>query len=213
MLFLSTSQATYAYDATVGFNPGTYASNPNGVWSYGYTTTLGGSFIPHLDSGNFAGIFQYWRTDIGSGTPAFEKNIGVSPMFGVQPGQIALHGGPNGELGVLRFTAPSAGSYNIATSYFVGDSGDTDIYLLHNGSVVSSAPSTNAGGSFSLASFLLNANDTLDVAVGIGTDTYFGDTTPISHVITSSAPEPGTLGLLALGMLSGIAARRKGKLS
>ena len=200
------------YDATADFNPGTYASNPNGVWRYGYTT-LGGSFIQHTDSGTFGGQLQYWRTDIGSGAPVFEKNFGGSPLFGIQPGQIALHGGPNGEFGLLRFTAPSAGNYNLATSYFTGDFGNTDIYLLHNGNVVSSDPSTTGGGSFSLPSFFLGAGDTLDVAVGIGGDTYFSDTTPINHTITlasTSAPEPGTLGLLALGIMGGgILSRRK----
>jgi hypothetical protein len=211
-LSLSFSPVARAYDATADFNPGTYGSNPNGVWSYGYTTTLGGSFIPHLDSGNFAGAFQYWRTDIASGAPSFQKNIGGSPLFGVLPGQLSLHGGPSGEFGILRFTAPSAGSYDLATAYFAGDSGDTDIYLLHNGSVIASSPTTNAGGSFSLPSFFLNANDTVDVAVGIAGDTYFGDTTPLTHTIVSAAaPEPGTLGLLLLGLLGGVAARRNGK--
>ena len=200
------------YDATADFNPGTYASNPNGVWRYGYTTTLGGSFIQHTDSGSNAPGIQYWQTDLDSSVPRFMKNTTGSTVNGMLPGQVALHGGPSNTLAVLRFTTPIMGTYNISTAYFEGHYGDTDIYLLHNGATLASSPSTNAGGTFSLNSLFLNANDTVDVVVGNGSDGYFGDTTPINHTITlasTSAPEPGTLGLLALGITAGIAVRRR----
>ncbi|WP_395090043.1 PEP-CTERM sorting domain-containing protein [Armatimonas sp.] len=205
------------YDAAADFNPGTYASNPNGVWRYGYTTTLGGSFIQHTESGYDPLGVQFWRTNMSSGAPNFEKNISGTTVFGWwQPGQISLHGGPSGQFSVLRFTAPSTGNYDISTTYFNGNVGDTDIYLLRNGATIASDLSTNGGGVLSFNSLLLNANDTIDVALGNGGDGFTSDGTPLSHTITVStaAPEPGTLVLLSLGTFGAVVLRRtKGDLS
>ena len=56
------------YDANAAFVPN--SPNPNGVWTYGYTSTLGGTF------NNFAEYFTSaitygWRTNISSSVPAF----------------------------------------------------------------------------------------------------------------------------------------------
>jgi hypothetical protein len=46
----------------------------------------------------------------------------------------AFHPGPGGQFGVYRFTAPSAGTYQLNATFGGIDSGGTDVYILDNGS-------------------------------------------------------------------------------
>lgn len=195
------------YDANADFTPAS-AGNPNGVWSYGYTTTLGGTFIPFGEFIN-DGTLLTWRTNIGLGTPAWFKNLsGVNQVNNsLAPGQTALHGGPNGEFAVLRFTAPSAGIYNYDLEYFPGDSGNTDIYLLQSSNAADPLFSdliTTGPGSFSFDGLSLSQNETLDLVVGNANDGFTFDTTPVNlqvEAVPAVAPEPATGALLATGLL------------
>lgn len=211
-LVAATAAHAQTYDAAADFNPGTYNNNPNGVWRYGYSTTLGSAFIPHATrrTDNVNGV-EAWMTDLLFLSPNFEKNVSGGTLFGFWPaGMASLHPGPANELGILRFVAPVTTFYDINSVYLQGDVFDTDIYLLHNGVTLASDPSTNGGGTFNVGHLFLNAGDTIDLAVGFGGDGHFlGDRTPISQVIKVSAPEPGSVALLTLGMLGGIALRRR----
>ena len=48
MFFISVGHAKIIYDASEDFS---LASNPNDVWSYGYSTTLGGELVLYTDNG------------------------------------------------------------------------------------------------------------------------------------------------------------------
>jgi hypothetical protein len=187
------------YDANADFVAN--SPNPNGVWRYGYTTTLGGAFIPFNEYVSNAAGYG-WRTNIASSAPSFSHaDIAINGML---PGETALHGGPNGEVAVLRFIVPSAGPYDIlATWRGPGDISNTDLYLLRNSNTVSplgSTSSTTISGSFQWSGLLLLAGDTIDLALGIGGDGFNFDSTPVNLQI--NVPEPASAMLLALGLIS-----------
>jgi hypothetical protein len=198
------------FDATADYGPG--VSNPNGVWKYGYTTTLGGSFTlfdQYLDDPEPGGTLAMWRVAFPSGGAALiAQNNTPNNFAGVDPGQLYMHPGPLNQFAVLRFVAPSTGVFDVAGAYFTGDSGNTDAYLLENsGSPLFSTGSTTGGGTFSFTGLSLTQNDTIDLAIGTGGDNWFSDSTPINLVVTQTTeavPEPGAIGLLAgVGIFSG----------
>jgi len=194
------------YDANAAFVPN--SPNPNGVWTYGYTSTLGGSFSNFVEY--VTSSFGYtWRTNISSGTPGF--NYFTSPGFGALAGETTLHGGPNGEFAIVRFTVSATALYQLTASWRgPGDSGNTDLYLLHNSngaSPLASTPSTTVTGNFIIPSIALNAGDTIDLALGTGGDGFSSDNTPVNLVITP-IPEPGSLALLATSVGLTALARR-----
>jgi MYXO-CTERM domain-containing protein len=197
------------------FTPGagfSAASNPSGLWSYVYSTSMGGALILHATSDNLAG-FPEWRTNLGSNAPAAGyNNTGSAVTVGtatVGAGEFTLHPGPDGELAILRFTSPALETYTVAGSFFGQDfvfPTSTDVHLLVNGvSIWDSA--VNGFGPSSATAFsqtvTLAPGGTLDFAVGIGGVHYFGDSTGLSASITS-VPEPSSalLGLAALGLLA-----------
>lgn len=92
------------YDATADFSS---LNNPNGVWSSGYTISLGSSFVLY-DQFTSSSDIHAWTSSTASGVN-FEKNMGTTTQFGIQPGQISLHPGAANEFSVLRFTVPTAG--------------------------------------------------------------------------------------------------------
>ena len=112
-------QAGIVYDASADFDT---MNNPSkidgGVYSYGYTTSLGSSFslLPTSFSGSLPGgatgpIAGY---DLNGAVPLIGKNTSNSVYTGtqngttvtVQPGQLLLHPGARGQYADLRFTSP-----------------------------------------------------------------------------------------------------------
>jgi hypothetical protein len=198
--------AQVSYDANADFVVN--SPNPNGVWRYGYTTTLGGSF--NLFSEYFTSSINYgWRTDISSGTPAF--SYFTAPGFGALAGETTLHGGPNGEFAIVRFTAPITGAYDLLASWRgPGDQNNTDLYVLKNGngsSPLASTPSTTTSGSFPLNNVFLNSGDTIVLVVGNGGDGFAFDNTPVNLHITG-VPEPTSVVLLSIGSCLMLVRRR-----
>ena len=197
------------FDATADFVPN--VPNPNGVWKYGYTNTLGSSLIPFSAYYANENIFG-WRTNLGSGAPIFFKATAVGGQFGVAQGQTALHGGPQGQFAVLRFTAPSTNVYAVSCAYFTGDGGNTDAYLLLNsnaGTPLFSTPSTTGGGTFAKNSLQLNAGDTLDYVIGNGGDGFGSDSTPVTFRITAGVPAPCSLLTALIGVVPGVMLLRR----
>jgi hypothetical protein len=199
-VFVSSTRASSVYDANADFTAG--STNPNSVWTYGYTAILGGSFITHgeyyTDSVGFA-----WRTNLSSGAPAF-NHFNVGGIAGALAGETTLHPGPNNEYAVLRFTTPVAGSYDVVASWRgPGDFGETDLQLLLNsntGSPLGFTNSTTLSGTIQLSSMLLNVGDTIDLSVGT-LGNFLSDNTPVNLTITQSIPEPSGLLLSCLAML------------
>lgn len=162
--------------------------NPNGAWTYGYTSTLGGPLTLHA-TGGFSGTFEYWSTDFGFGVPAAAKNLGPSVINGLPPGEAALHGGFDpGEFAIARFTSPGiTGDVTIVGSFGPGDGGSVDVHVQKNGVSLFSVLGTFDAQPFSLETSLA-ATDTIDFVVGRSTDIFF-DTTPVAAtlVVTPSA--------------------------
>jgi len=123
-----------------------------------------------------------------------------------------MHPGGAGQDSVVRWTAPSAGTFSIS-GFFEGIDPaptTTDVHVLLDGSTHlfdGSIGSFNVPLLFNLTRTLA-AGDTIDFAVGVGSDgSFIDDSTGLSATIVSSStvPEPTTLALLAscLAMLAG----------
>jgi hypothetical protein len=199
--------AASAYDAAGDFSS---TSNPDGVWSYGSSTSLAGTFV--LDTTNTASFhglgLSGWLVNNPSTdfAPYVIHNGTASPITYVnttwQPGQLALNPGGSA-YALVRWTAPSSGLYDINATFSglssIGASTDVHI-LLDNVSIFNSAVNGSpAPTSYSGIQSVL-AGDRIDFAVGFGGNgNDQEDVTGLSATITA-VPEPGTLGLVVTGL-------------
>jgi hypothetical protein len=103
-------------------------------------------------------------------------------------GEVSLHPGGAGEFSILRFLAPSAGTYQLTVSFRgIDHQGATsDVHVLANNTSLFSAQLTGFHSPASFSTTLtLAQNDTIDFAVGYGSNVnYFQDSTGISAVMT-----------------------------
>lgn len=212
----SSAMAAIEWDSTNDFtNPST---NPNGVWSYGYSSTYNGAVTFYDQATQF-----YTRTDepsVGTSffgfagnqsdlTPGFYK-VTSGNAYGVAAGEAALHGGANGEFAVLRFTAPTAGLFEINADWKPGNSGAADLYLLLNSVTLGYTPSTDLAGAFPTLILNLLAGDTISLVLGTSTDQYFSDSTPVNLHIESAVPEPMSVAVWgAIACLAGVFGYRR----
>jgi hypothetical protein len=213
------------FDPAAAFSP---SSNPNGVWSYGYSLTLGGPMV----------LYPYITVDNGVDRLTTEDNIlpgilhnptrGVvllEPTFtaAIPPGDLLLHPGPANEFSILRFTAPADGQYAVAGLFYGDDlvGTTTDVHLLVNGSIVFDGAvdgfGLGTGPSFSMTEEL-KAGDHLDVIVGYGSNGNFSyDSTGVSMQVAtgtdspspklpnwSSLPDSGTTATMLMTALVGL---------
>jgi hypothetical protein len=116
-----------------------------------------------------------------------------------------MHPGPAGQVSVLRWTAPAAGSYDVTAAFRALDAqpATTDVHVLHNGvSKFDGTVNATMSGPAYAGTLALQAGDTVDVAVGYGNGSYNYDTTAVSFRINRSVPSirvaPGQV-LLAPG--------------
>ncbi len=183
--------------------------NPNGQYQYGAESVLGGAFS--LDSTMVSGAgFAGWGGSV-SGFPLILADTSGSTFTSgtvtYSTDYVNLHPASDDTFAVLRYIVTAPGSYLISGAYRGQDTGGTttDVHILVNGA---SAFGTEVTGyldpskqAFSLVR-ALNANDTIDFAVGFGTNgTYFNDSTGLQGTITVVTPEPAS----AILILSGIA--------
>ena len=188
------------WDAASEFNDSANpdAANPSGVWSYGWKKTLTGKFIllatPFNNPPNLSG----WSS--ASGYPAIAHNthpvpvtVNINPVR-LPPASLGLHPGPDGEYAVLRFTAPSDGSYKVSGQFFALDDNatgtTTDVWILPNNNKADSFSGKvdYYGGtkwtSFTSREFQLRKSDTLDFQVGYGANrNHFYDSTGFNALI------------------------------
>lgn len=202
--WLPVAQAA-TYDAATEMT----GTNPSGVWQYGRDNHLTAAYdfvaFDHFDSSP-AGLG--WNTPGYQelGAPGIWVNTAGATQYGVADGQLALHPGPagggtSGDAAILRFTAPTAGSWLVSAQFLAGDGGATDAWVVLNGqfgSPLASLGNTDLGVAFN-QSVLMQAGDTLDFAVG-NAGSFYSDNTPLVLTI-SSVPEPGSAVLLLAGLL------------
>lgn len=97
----------------------------NGVWSYGYRDTDGKSqgLMKVTSTGYFGEAFHAWSMDQA---PCIARNESETIQHGVEPGRLAMHPGFDGldEQALLVFTAPAAGTYNVALKFLYTGGGD-----------------------------------------------------------------------------------------
>ncbi len=193
-------------------------NNPNGVWSYGSTPTLGGTFTALTNNNPLEpGVSQWYAVTNGFG-PNVLLNGNSTPVtydgtLAMNPGQFLMSPGTPDYV-VARWTAPSAGAYQIdalfeGMQYVVGDT--VDVHVLDNntsifdGDVIgwagSSYISTPAFGPSPEQAYNTTVNltqgATVDFVIGDGGNGQSYDSTGLSVVI-SSVPEPSTMVLLGL---------------
>lgn len=198
------ANAAVIYDAAGDFSS---SSNPNGVWSYGQSTTLGGSFSTMAAGG--CGTLSGWSA-FGSGAPGQPAFVlsGIGNCGGGMLSSATLlnmHPGDNGQNAIVRWTSPASGNYTL-TGLFIGLDPvptTTDVHVLLNGVSQFDGVVNTFGGtpvSFSLGGALA-AGDTLDFAVGYGPNGhFFSDSTGFNATINFSAvPEPSSIYLLLAG--------------
>lgn len=187
--------------------------NPNGVWSYGWSTNLGSAFQLSTTTDVENG-FDRWTGNLSlDGHPSVYHNgtgstITVpSTLQTLQAGQLAAHPGSGGEYALVRWTAPTAGNFSITTSFFGVDQNgaSVDVHVLRNSIAIFNGTVTgfNVPTSF-FTNIVVGTGDTIDFAVGYGSNgTYFDDLTGLSATIIPATiiPEPTTLLLTAVGVV------------
>ena len=177
-----------AFDISADFS---LAANPNGVWTYGYETSLGAALHDYDQTATQYGL-QFWRSaEISNGdVPDAVNNPSNSPITVGSytiPGHTAdFHPGPLDQYSVYRFTAPSTGAFQLSVTFGAADFGGTDVHVLVNGnSVYAHEIDDNNSPEHFNDVLSLNAGDTVDFAVGYGTDgTYNNDSTSINASLT-----------------------------
>ncbi len=226
LLFLGSVPAANAqtYDPAADFSP---TSNPNGVWSYGWTQTLGSTFNLDAIHENASGL-DFWEGSVHTGAgfpPGNFPNIGhngtnstitYNGAIPVAPGHLTLHPGPDGEYSVIRFTAQAKGIYSLSSTFTGLDPRptSTDVHVLMNASSIfdGSVTAFGSGPSFS-DTLALKAGDIIDFAVGYGSNhTYNSDTTGLNASLRP-VPAPNALLTTLMGAVPGatLLLRRRGK--
>ena len=188
------------WDAASEFNDSANpdAANPSGVWSYGWKKTLTDRFLLMLTPYNDPPSRYGWCN--ASGLPLISQMLRPVPVLMNGPNRVLsppralwMHPGLNGEYAVLRFTAPSDGTYRVSGQFYALDDNatgtTTDVWLLQNNenSTFSGKVDYYGGAksaSFTSTVFPLKKGDTLDFQVGYGTNkNYEYDSTGLVALI------------------------------
>lgn len=185
-------------------------TNPTGVWRYGYATRRGGDFVLYSDRSASSVTRPIWRYDILLGCPALFINLTDATLDnGTQqlgPRMAGSHPGPNGEYSIFRFSAPSAGEYQLKASFEGADvvGTTTDAHVLLNDVPIFTGSVYGFGAASRVAfgtNLVLRVGDRVDFAVGHGDNGFYYDSTGVaaSLVRTGSA---GPTQLPVLGSFS-----------
>ena len=206
--------SSITYDAALDFS---LNSNPNGVWSYGYSATLGAPMgLDDVNMQNSYGLDLWRNASQDPNGPSFAFNptastitiddtaTGGTDHMVWNPYQLSMDPGSVGQYCVLGFTPPESGEYQIQGAFSSVDQyfgAKTDVHILLNGtsffdSVVYGIDSVTGFDQ----TIQLNAGDVLDFAVGTDGLPWGWDTTGLDAQITL-VPEPSAFSLLTAGLL------------
>lgn len=181
------------YDAVKDFS---LTSNPNGVWSYGWVSSLGAplNFYTFGDYSCPPPNVPLWHTQQDCGLQAYIGHNDTDQLicydtWCLPPRYLQAHPGAHRELTVVRWTAPSSGDFLIQ-GQFVGldcTPVKADVHVVLNStSTLQSGPLNSCHLPLSFRQTLtLVAGDTVDMMIGTGPDhnsTY--DTSGIQFKVT-----------------------------
>ena len=207
LVVLARPSAALSYSAAGDFSS---SNDPNGAWSYGYSYGVGSVF--HLDTTNTASLaglaLNGWMGNLnpapGANWPYVMQNSTAHPVTNnlttvYQPGQLGLLAGSSNEDSVVRWTAPSSGTFSIAATFSRLDTvfgSSAQVYILHNGSSFFNS-GVNPGPSSFSGPQSITVGDTIDFVVDDAGHGPNGNSIGLSATIV---PEPGTLALVATGL-------------
>jgi hypothetical protein len=196
------SATTIRYNAATDFSP---TANPSGAWSYGYKLNSTASFQlfdtakTNLQPGTG---FQTWnKPTIGAVVPYVIRNPTNAAVkyasFTLDAGALGFHPGLNGEQAVVRWTAPSSGTYQIEAAFRGLDSTSTVVGILKNGtSIFNGVVNAFGPGPTYSMELSLGINDTLDFVVDPN-GSYLYDSTGLAVTITGGSSTIPTTGALS----------------
>jgi len=164
-------------------------SSTNGQWSYGWANTLTSAFIPG-DSLDFGPDLTAWGT---ANLPAVFHNgtnhdVGLGGTVLLHPGELALHPGPQGQYGVVQFTVPASGYYQISAAFGSRDTGHggTDSHVrIGDYEAFEANITTTDGVTMTPQPVFLTEGEVVSFRVGWGSNsTYYNDSTSLDASIT-----------------------------
>ena len=220
-LLVLSANAKASYIAGADFvaneKPDSNFLNPNGLWSYGYRSTLESTDLTLLTNHSdiIAGNEDLEGYDLGANPVGIYANTGSSPVSRFYPGgplaplnpnQIALHPGSMNEFAIVRWTADITGSYDILAEWIDldanGGNGGSGHLVINGVNILSMERFWINGGSGSaLDTFFLNAGDTVDFAAG-SNGSYYYDTTGFDASISlNPVPVPAAAWLFGSALL------------
>ena len=182
---------------------------PGSPWTYGYTWSVGGDFDVYRSLTHDIDRPQsvVWTRPENFLTPNVNKNISGQDLINVDgcilhpaTTYLNLHPGQNNEYSVVRFTVPSDGIYLIDSAFkslrFCSQATTTDAHVLYNSSPIFNTMINeymSAGEHPFSTTMTLQAGDTIDFVVGVGSNGNYGaDSTGLRATITQVTPDTGT---------------------
>jgi hypothetical protein len=184
MRFDSACGPRATFDPVADYDAGWLSgSNPNGVWRYGWSTSLLSTLT--LYSQNYTtmqdcseSVYRAWNEPSNNlgWTPAVIKNSGPSPCANgnvdVPVGVLTQHFGglSGGDYSHVVFTAPFDGTFTVAMTFTGRQNGvDSDVNVVVNGTPVLMASMTaNLQTVVYSSTLVLPAGSTIDFATGPG---------------------------------------------
>jgi hypothetical protein len=217
------AKADTIYDAASGFSN---SNNPTGVWSYGYSQTLGGTFTVYTGQAIDSGIDFWGRGSMTAWTtvPWVAHNSTdllvdwntASGHVHFQPGQLGFHPGLDSvnQFSIIRFTSPTAGLFDLSSSFSGLDMTEgttTGVQVRLNGSSLFTGQVNGSVGTSYTKTLMLAVGDTVDFTVdwGVNGTAYF-DSTGVSATLTAVPTPSSFAALIGMGLvgLVGVARRR-----
>jgi len=108
-----------------------------------------------------------------------------------------MHPGPQGQQTVVRWTAPSSGTFNISGRFegIAGGHATTDVHVMHNSTSIFDGYVNGLGSvvPYSMQR-TVTAGDTIDFVVGDGGNAYWSDSTGLGATITGQSVAQGGSG-------------------
>ena len=211
LALLSTNGFAATWDLANDFS---LSANPNGAWTYGYTTSTAGTLTPWTSEVPFSGytvlrgsMGMYGGPYLSSGIVYFpniskwvgEKGLdvllttGSSIVNAVSNGGVSFHPGPTNQMAVAEWTASVTGYYFINSLFRSCDTvgATTDVHVLVKGTAVFNGTVTGISSvqSWSGAStgYSLLSGDKVRIVVG-NNGTWGNDCTIVDTKIVTPNP-------------------------